>query len=88
MGLYEDLLDLINEEISLDRSRTIAGDTDLLLTRLVDSLGVVEIVAWLEERLDTEIDPLDVTLDNFRTVGAMVAFAGRLEVGYTPTDEP
>ena len=48
--------------------------TDLLLTGAVDSLGVVMIVEWIERRLDTAIDPGDVVLEHFQTVGAMERF--------------
>ena len=77
MSLETDLLAVINREISLDPTVEIVGDTDLLLTDLVDSLGVVEIVAWLEERLGIEIDPVDVVLENFQTVDRMLAYLDR-----------
>ncbi len=81
MDLRNDLIELINTEITLNPSVPVEGDTDLLLTGLVDSLGVVELVGWLEERVGTEIDPIDVVLENFQTVDRMVAFASRIEVG-------
>ena len=71
------LIELINSEITLDPSSPVDGDTDLLLTGLVDSLGVVELVGWLEDRLGEEIDPVDVVLENFQSVDRMVAFARR-----------
>ena len=80
MDLRNDLIELINTEITLDPSVPVHGNTDLLLTGLVDSLGVVELVGWLEERIGTEIDPVDVVLENFQTVDQMVAFASRIEV--------
>ncbi len=75
--LTTDLLALVNDEISLDPSVPASGDTDLLLTGLVDSLGVVQIVEWLEDRLGIEIDPGDVILEHFQTVDLMVAFVDR-----------
>ena len=39
--ITDDLLAFINDEISLDPSQEIGLETDLLLTGLVDSLGVV-----------------------------------------------
>lgn len=72
------LLELLNDELSLDPSAVIALDTDLLLTGLVDSLGVIQVVAWMEDELDASIDPVAVTLENFQTPGAMVRFAATL----------
>ncbi len=76
--LDNELISLINDDISLDPSVEVEGSTDLLLTGLVDSLGVVQIVEWLEDRLGVEIDPGDVILENFQTVDLMVAFMNRL----------
>ncbi|MEZ5380124.1 MAG: phosphopantetheine-binding protein [Acidimicrobiales bacterium] len=77
-GLADELIALINDEITLDPSVPVEGSTDLLLTGLVDSLGVVQIVEWLEDRTGVEIDPGDVILEHFQTVDLMVAFMDRL----------
>lgn len=77
-GLSEGILELLNEELSLDPSIIIDEETDLLLTGLVDSLGVIQVVAWIEDALDVSIDPVDVTLENFQTAGRMIRFASRL----------
>lgn len=71
-GLEADLLTMIREDITY--GEPVAADTDLLLTGLVDSVGVIRIVGWLEDRLDTEIDPADVVLDHFQTVAQMMAY--------------
>ena len=81
--LRDDLLDLLTDEVAV-LDGPIAADTDLLLSGAVDSLGVVRIVDWLEERLDIEIDPADVVLENFVTVDAMVAYVGRRAGSTTP----
>ena len=73
----DELLQMINAEVSFDPSEKITPETDLLLTGLVDSLGVVQIVAWMEDRLGIEIEPVDVVLENFQTVDRMLAFVMR-----------
>ena len=78
MNLRDDLLQLLNNEISLDPGQHIDGGTDLLLTGLVDSLGVIDVVAWIEERVGVEIDPVDIVLENFQTVDLMLDFVQRL----------
>lgn len=49
-------------------------DTDLLLTGLVDSLGVVMVSSWIQDTLSIAIDPGDIVLENFQTVAQMVAY--------------
>lgn len=70
--LESDLITMIVDEITFGQS--VEADTDLLLTGLVDSLGVIRIVAWIEERLGIEIDPGHVLLENFQTVALMVQY--------------
>jgi len=72
----EQLIEFIESAIATEDD-PIEADTDLLLTGLVDSLGVILIVDWLEEQLDLSIDPADVTLENFRRVSDMVTYLGR-----------
>lgn len=67
------LIEFIMADVALDEGQ-IDGATDLLLTGLVDSLGVVLIVEWIEAELGRSIDPADVVLENFQTVDAMMEF--------------
>lgn len=76
--LASDLCAFIDAEVSLDPDTPVEPETDLLMTGLVDSLGAMEVVHWLEERCGIEIDPVDITMDNFQTVASMVALANRL----------
>ncbi|MEM7276208.1 MAG: acyl carrier protein [Actinomycetota bacterium] len=69
----ERLLAHINTEISIS-PEPVTMETDLLLSGAVDSLGVVRITQWLEDELGFEVDPVEVTLENFQTVARMVEF--------------
>ena len=75
-----DLLGFINDEVRLNHSVEVERDTDLLLTGLVDSVGVIEIVGWMEDEHGVLVDPLDIKLDNFQTVGRMLAYLDRLDL--------
>lgn len=68
------LLKFVQEEVVVGGVE-LMGDTDLLLTGAVDSLGVIRITQWLEDVGGIEVDPADVTLENFQTVDRMVAYA-------------
>jgi acyl carrier protein len=69
----EPLIAFIRAEVLLG-DEPLAPDTDLLLTGLVDSLGVVLIVEWIESQLGIEIDPGDVVIEHFESVAAMVGY--------------
>ena len=67
------LLAFIDTEVSLSQD-PIRIDTDLLLSGAVDSLAVVRITVWIEDEFGFEVDPVDITLDNFRTVELMASY--------------
>lgn len=71
-GFQERLIAMIVDDITF--GAPVAADTDLLLTGLVDSLGVIRIVAWIEAELGIDIDPGDVVLEHFQTVDQMIAY--------------
>ena len=73
-GQFEaDLLAFIADDVALEDGG-VEGSTDLLLTGMVDSLGVILIVEWIERNLGRSIDPADVVLENFQSVNAMMEF--------------
>jgi acyl carrier protein len=55
----------------------LSRDDDLLRTGIIDSLGVTELIAFLEERYRIDVRPEDVVPENFRTLGSIIAFAER-----------
>jgi acyl carrier protein len=51
------------------------GDDDSLIDRgVLDSLGVLEMVAWLLEEFGITVDELELTADNFETVSAIISY--------------
>ncbi len=53
-------------------------DYDLLAHGVIDSLGLLTLVSWLENRYALGIDAMDVSPQNFRTVEAIDAYLGSL----------
>lgn len=68
-----ELADFIDREVS-SGGETVRPETDLVMSGLVDSLGIILVVEWLEQRLDVQIDPADVVLEHFESVDAMVTY--------------
>ena len=62
--LSDDLDRFIESDVSPERGVEIGADTDLVMSGLVDSLGVVMIVEWLERRVGITIDPGDVVMSH------------------------
>ena len=54
-------------------------DYDLVATGVIDSLGLLKLIAWLEERFELPIDDLELEPDSFRTIDAIDAFSARAQ---------
>ena len=50
------------------------ADHDLLADGVIDSLGLLKLIAWLEDRFELNVDDTALDPDNFRTVAAIDAF--------------
>ena len=74
--LATDLLGFIRAEIAMTDD-PLEAESDLLLGGAVDSLGVVRITHWLEDRLGAPVPAGDITLENFRSVAAISAYVER-----------
>lgn len=69
----DELADYIDREVSTG-GEIVRPDTDLVMSGLVDSLGIILVVEWLERRLGVRIDPADVVLEHFESVHSMVMY--------------
>ena len=53
------------------------GDEDSLLdARVIDSLGILELVRYLEETFAIEVTDDDLSPENFDSIGALARFVG------------
>lgn len=63
------VLEFIRSELVLDGGADgLSADTQLL-NGIVDSLGLMQLVAFLEEEFEIEIDDSDISKEYFSTVG-------------------
>lgn len=61
----------ILHDLLLGQQASLADEEDLLLSGLVDSLGVVRLIAFLESEFHLTVPPEDVVLENFQTLAAI-----------------
>jgi acyl carrier protein len=69
--------DFIRQEVLFEEDGTSLRDDTLLLDGAMDSLGLMQLVAFLEEAFGIEIDDEDVTADHFRTVADIERLVGQ-----------
>jgi acyl carrier protein len=68
-ALVAETLGITDRLDSLDASTRLVGSLPEL-----DSLGVAELVAEIEDKFGFEVDFSDVTIDMFETLGTLAAF--------------
>ena len=73
MTIVEDLKTYMQNEL-INGEVTLNDDDDLLLSGLIDSLGVVRLITFIEETFDTHIPPEDITIENFGTVQSIADY--------------
>ncbi len=61
----------IMDELSKGRKKTIGNDDDLLAEGIIDSLGILQLVAFIEEKFNFTVPDEDVVIENFMSVNAL-----------------
>ncbi|PKO13685.1 MAG: acyl carrier protein [Chloroflexi bacterium HGW-Chloroflexi-10] len=68
------LTDFVQKELSKGRKAQIQPDDDLLSEGIIDSLGILQLVGFIEEEFNIQIADEDVVLENFQSVAALNQF--------------
>ncbi len=75
MSNAEQIEKFLVEELAADeRGGGLDHGEDLLAAELIDSLGIQELVAFLESTYGIKVVDDDLVAENFRSVDAIVAF--------------
>ena len=62
------------EDNLLESTKKLSSDDDLLNTGLVDSIGVVKLIAFIEDEYHIKVPPEEMVIENFVTVDAISGF--------------
>ncbi|MBO8162789.1 MAG: AMP-binding protein [Brevibacillus sp.] len=77
IGMEELKQFLIARFLPGEHVESLPDDYDLIENGVIDSLGIVGIVVFLEERLGVEINEAEISLEEFRSVTRMMRFLQR-----------
>ncbi|MEW6179823.1 MAG: acyl carrier protein [Chloroflexota bacterium] len=61
----------ILDELAKGRKKNISEDEDLLGEGIIDSLGILQLVAFIEEKFNYTVPDEDVVIENFMSVNAI-----------------
>jgi len=68
------LMDYVRTELVRGRDLEVTEQTDLLSAGIVDSIGLLKLVTFVEERLGLRVPDEDVVFENFHSVKAMMDY--------------
>lgn len=73
--VQQTLMEFVSKQLLNDRpDLVLKPEDDLLSSQWVDSLGVMRIVAFLEQQFGVTIPPADVTIENFVNIQTISAY--------------
>lgn len=79
----ETVRDFIISNFIFDEKSTLDDDQSLLGSGVVDSTGILELIAFLEQTFGTKFKDDELVADNFDSVNKVVAFVAKKNPGTT-----
>jgi acyl carrier protein len=68
MEISEILNDYITNEFLEDKLETVSYDDDLLSTGILDSIGMIRFISFIEKEFNIQVSSEDMTFDNFMSI--------------------
>lgn len=75
------LSDQIANEFLDGNAGALTNETRLVEDEIIDSLGIFLLLGFIKERFGVEVDPEDVTLENFATIDDIAVLVEDKRVG-------
>ncbi len=84
MDIHQSIRAFILENFHVPEDAPLADDTSLIESGVIDSTGVLEIVAFLERELGIALADADIDPANLASIGRIVAHAARTAAARAP----
>lgn len=65
---------IVDQLVAEPAGLNLKDDDDLLISNLLDSLGVMRLVEYIEGLIDMKIPPEDITIENFQSVNKIAKY--------------
>lgn len=65
---------VVDSFMYMRRNKDLRDDDSLLRTGLISSLGMMELVEWVQETFSLTIDPSEITEQNFDTIQSIARY--------------
>jgi acyl carrier protein len=81
MSVESQLTKYITEEIAIGRPKDIQPDDDLFGSGILDSLGILQLVMFIDERFSISVPDEDLVFENFSSISAITKYIEEHEPG-------
>jgi acyl carrier protein len=68
------LMDYIKNEIMRNRNARLTEEEDLLSSGILDSLAILQLVAFIDEQFGIEVPDQDVVYENFNSIQSLTGY--------------
>lgn len=76
--MTQKIIAFIKDEISMEAIDDIGLEEDLLGTGILDSMGMMKLIDFIEKELELSIPENDLTVENFMTLGRIEVYLKEL----------
>jgi acyl carrier protein len=78
--LEDSIRTFILERFPLARQRNVSNQESLLESGILDSLGILEVVTFVESEFQITVDDDELQPEHFSSIAAMSAYVGRKRI--------
>ena len=72
------LTEFIKKEVMRNGNANLGDDQDLLGTGILDSLAILQVVAFIDEQFGIQVPDEDVVFENFQSINALSGYLDQL----------
>ena len=75
MNVREELEKFILNELAVDHEKeSLAPDEDLIMQGIIDSMGVIKLATFIEEKFGITMTDLDMVPENFQNIDSLTRY--------------
>ena len=75
MNVMEELKKFVVSELAVEHDKkSIAPDEDLLMQGIIDSMGVLKLSSFIEEKFGVKVTDMDMVPENFQNLDSLTEF--------------
>lgn len=74
MNKEQMLIEFIKQDLLKGRVANLSAEDDLLDSGILNSLGILQLVAFVDERMGIQVPDEDVVYENFQSISALTTY--------------